>query len=248
MKKYFRVPGDPMLPGALFSEDKFPGMHRGEHEIVILTGPQRIFGSYGLGHIPADHMQFVLVRYEPQGVTLTHIHPDQVQLYYVVSGQATVVIDKSEILMGPGCFAHIPPHEPHGFRNSGNEPLLLLDVHSYCFENEPPTTLTLDRVALRNCETREDAGDPDREIAFFVLEGEGRVTVADETADVGKNSLVFIPRNKPYRLANGSNATFSFLAVSSIEDRSAAASKSETIPIISPMIPADRPHTRSDRR
>jgi mannose-6-phosphate isomerase-like protein (cupin superfamily) len=222
MKKYFRVPGDPMLPGALFSEDKFPGMHRGEHEIVILTGPQRIFGSYGLGHIPADHMQFVLVRYEPQGVTLTHIHPDQVQLYYVVSGQATVVIDKSEIL--------------------------LLDVHSYCFENEPPTTLTLDRVALRNGETREDAGDPDREIAFFVLEGEGRVTVADETADVGKNSLVFIPRNKPYRLANGSNATFSFLAVSSIEDRSAAASKSETIPIISPMIPADRPHTRSDRR
>jgi mannose-6-phosphate isomerase-like protein (cupin superfamily) len=235
MKKFVRVPGDPVLSGTLFSNDKFPGMHQGEHEIVILTGPQRIFDSYGLGHIPAEHMQFVVVRYERHGVTLKHIHPDQVQLYYVVSGQATVTIDKSEIVMGPGCFAHIPPHEPHGFRNDGPEPLLLLDVHSYCFENEAPTTLTVDPVALDKGETREHAGHPDREMAFFVLEGEGTVTVADETAEIGRNSLVFVPRNAAYCLSNGRNAPFRLLCVASLEDTSASATRSEPIPIISPM-------------
>lgn len=235
MKKFVRVPGDPVLSGTLFSNDKFPGMHQGEHEIVILTGPQRIFDSYGLGHIPAEHMQFVVVRYERHGVTLKHIHPDQVQLYYVVSGQATVTIDKSEIVMGPGCFAHIPPHEPHGFRNAGPEPLLLLDVHSYCFENEAPTTLTVDPVALDKGEAREHAGHPDREMAFFVLEGDGTVTVADETAEIGRNSLVFVPRNAAYCLSNGRNAPFRLLCVASLEDTSASATRSEAIPIISPM-------------
>ena len=229
MRKYIRVPGDPMLSGTLFSEDKFPGMHRGEHEIVILTGPPRIFDSYCLGHIPTEHMQFVVVRYEPQGVTLTHIHPDQVQLYYVVSGQATVVIDKSEIVMGPGCFARIPPHEPHGFRNSGTEPLLLLDVHSYCFENEVPTTLTVEQVAVENDSVHEHAGHPDRETAFFVLDGEGVLTVADETTEVGRNSLVFVPRNTAYRFTNSCNAAFRVLAVTSLADKNAVSAKSEAI-------------------
>ena len=129
MHRHFRLPGDPVLPGTLFSDARFPGVHRGEHDIVILTGPERIFASYALGHIPATHMQFVVVRYERGGETLRHVHPDQVQLYYVVSGRATVMIDRSEIAMGPGCHALIPPHEPHGFRNDGAEPLLLLDVH-----------------------------------------------------------------------------------------------------------------------
>ena len=48
MHKHFRLPGDPVLPGTLFSGARFPGVHRGGHEIIILTGPERIFASYGL--------------------------------------------------------------------------------------------------------------------------------------------------------------------------------------------------------
>jgi len=166
----------------------------------------------------------------------------------VVSGQATVMIDNSEIVMGPGCFAHIPPHEPHGFSNSGPQPLLLLDVHSYCFENEPPTTLTVDHVALGNGEAHRHSGHADREIAFFLVEGESIVTVADETAEVGPNSLIFVPRNTAYRMANGCNAAFRVVTVTRLEDKNAKTAESEAIPIISAMIKPELPNASSAPR
>ena len=236
MHKHFRLPGDPVLPGTLFSDARFPGVHRGGHEIIILTGPERIFASYGLGHIPAAHMQFVVVRYERGGETLVHVHPDQVQLYYVVSGRATVFVGRSEIAMGPGCHVLIPPDEPHGFRNDGDEPLLLLDVHSYLFEEGAPTTLTVEHCALGRGEERAAVGRRDRETAFFVLEGEGIATVDDETVRIGANSLIFVPRGVAHRLANDAGATLRLVGIDSVDDARAPESSRAPAPVISPLI------------
>ena len=101
--------------------------------------------------------------------------------------------------------------------------------------------MTVEQVAVDNGNVHQHAGHPDREIAFFVLDGEGVVTVSDETAEVGRNSLVFVPRNTAYRFANGCNAAFRVLAVTSLVDKNPSPAKSEAIPIISPMIVAELP-------
>jgi mannose-6-phosphate isomerase-like protein (cupin superfamily) len=192
-------------------------------------------------------MQFVLVRYARHGETRKHIHPDQVQLYYVVSGRATVAIDRSEIVLGPGCFAHIPPDEPHGFRNEADEPLLLLDVHSYCFENEAPTTLSLETLAIEPGRSEDRPVHGDREVAYFGLDGEGTASVADETMAIGPNSLVFVPRGTACRLAADRGVAFRLLAVTSLPDAAATSRAGEAVPVISPMItsPETQPASRS---
>jgi len=130
MRKYFRTPEDPVLDSSIMSAVKFPGMHPGRREGKMLVGPDRVFGEYRLGNINASRMQLVVISYNPGGSTVLHVHEDQVQAYYIVSGEASVTVGSSEVLLEPGGVALISPGIPHGFRNVGTDILTLLDLHS----------------------------------------------------------------------------------------------------------------------
>jgi mannose-6-phosphate isomerase-like protein (cupin superfamily) len=51
------------------------------------------------------------------------------------------------------------------------------------------------------------------DVNFYILEGEGTVEIGDESLNVGKDQLIFSPKNIPHRLYNESKGIFRFLVI-----------------------------------
>lgn len=55
---------------------------------------------------------------EPGGCTPDHTHPWEHEMY-ILQGNATVICRGEEHIVRPGCFAFVPPNEPHQVKNTG---------------------------------------------------------------------------------------------------------------------------------
>ena len=51
------------------------------------------------------------------------------------------------------------------------------------------------------------------DVCFFILEGDGIVSIGKEREKVKQNQLIFSPANIPHSLMNESEANFSFLVI-----------------------------------
>ena len=60
----------------------------------------------------------------------SHSHDDREEVYYVISGQASVTVAGQHETLGPGGVAYIPRGAKHGYLNSGTESLSLVIVSS----------------------------------------------------------------------------------------------------------------------
>lgn len=54
-----------------------------------------------------------------------HAHETE-EVYCVLSGTGTLLVDGGEQAVGPGSFIHLPPWSVHGIDNTGNETLSIL--------------------------------------------------------------------------------------------------------------------------
>ena len=57
-----------------------------------------------------------------------HVHHDEDETFFVITGEVTVVFADRALVLGPGHSAVGPRAVPHGFRVTGNEPARLLLV------------------------------------------------------------------------------------------------------------------------
>jgi mannose-6-phosphate isomerase-like protein (cupin superfamily) len=64
-----------------------------------------------------------------EGVT-PHTHDDHTDAFYVLSGEAEFVVGDETVRAGPGGFFCAPRDTLHGFRNAGDTPLRMLNVHA----------------------------------------------------------------------------------------------------------------------
>ncbi|RLF54745.1 MAG: cupin domain-containing protein [Thermoplasmata archaeon] len=62
---------------------------------------------------------------EPGGEIPLHNHPWEHEIY-VLSGEGEVYTDKERIIAQPGDALFVPPDEPHGYVNTGDEPFIFL--------------------------------------------------------------------------------------------------------------------------
>ena len=68
-----------------------------------------------------------------------HSHDANDDVFYVLSGTATFVLDGNDIDAGPGSFVRVPPGVMHDYRNDTDEPVRLLNVYvPGGFEEEMP--------------------------------------------------------------------------------------------------------------
>ena len=51
------------------------------------------------------------------------------------------------------------------------------------------------------------------DVLFYVLEGEGEITIGDETQKIRINELIVSPKKIPHQLGNTSSQTFRFLVI-----------------------------------
>ena len=60
-----------------------------------------------------------------------HVHDDEDDAFYVLEGELTFLLAGGETLAaGPGTFVLIPPGVEHGFRNDGEVPVRMLNIHA----------------------------------------------------------------------------------------------------------------------
>jgi quercetin dioxygenase-like cupin family protein len=97
----------------------------------IVHGPgegERIRKHRVLAELP--ELEVIELRFGPdfEGVD-PHRHPDHVDSFYVLEGEAEFVVDGEVVRAGPGAFVAAPPGVEHGFRVAGDGDLRMLNIH-----------------------------------------------------------------------------------------------------------------------
>jgi mannose-6-phosphate isomerase-like protein (cupin superfamily) len=59
-----------------------------------------------------------------------HVHDAEDDAFYIVEGEMTFTFGDEEIAAPPGTFVLVPPDVPHGFRNDGDVPVRMLNLHA----------------------------------------------------------------------------------------------------------------------
>ncbi|MGD9032047.1 MAG: cupin domain-containing protein, partial [Desulfobacteraceae bacterium] len=57
-----------------------------------------------------------MVCYTPGQVTPNHMHPKQDEIFYVVEGKGTMIVDDEEIPVGPKSVIFVPERVSHGVK------------------------------------------------------------------------------------------------------------------------------------
>lgn len=91
----------------------------GEHVRVLLTAEQT-----------GDQFTVAEVTSRPGGGVPPHRHAVEDELFYVLAGTPTFLLEDDAVEAGPGTFVRVPKGVWHGFVNTGNVPSKVLDVHT----------------------------------------------------------------------------------------------------------------------
>ncbi|HUF63135.1 MAG TPA: cupin domain-containing protein [Verrucomicrobiales bacterium] len=95
--------------------------------------PVEWLGPYGIETLISREEEGVLtayrVRIEPNQLTAVSYHRVAEELYFVLSGRGTAILDGVAYPIGTGDFLRLPPGTKHGFV-TGAEPLEMLDIHA----------------------------------------------------------------------------------------------------------------------
>ena len=102
----------------------------------ILAGPDQ---GEKVSRGPRDHrilaelpeLEVIEIRFghDFEGVG-PHSHPDQVDSFYVLEGEAEFVMGDETVRLGAGSYVAAPIGVVHGFRNVGDRELRMLNVHA----------------------------------------------------------------------------------------------------------------------
>jgi len=204
MLQYIRRPEDP-LPSHLdylqrrFKAELTPNVLWGRLPI----GPGRFYADWTSGYIVSEGLQLYEVKYGPTATPTrdAHKHDHEEQAYYVVQGQARVILGDCIADMGAGSLCYAPPGVYHGVNTLGDEPVYMLDIHGFHYDGK---TAKLDLVERRVPPGGgvETIVEPDAEGAYYVVSGVATVTVGDETASIGPGGAAYLPRGVPHGYRN----------------------------------------------
>jgi mannose-6-phosphate isomerase-like protein (cupin superfamily) len=59
-----------------------------------------------------------------------HVHAAEDDAFYILEGELTFVLGDRSAAAGPGTFVLVPPGVEHGFRNDGDRPVRMLNLHA----------------------------------------------------------------------------------------------------------------------
>ena len=59
-----------------------------------------------------------------------HVHAVEDDAFYIVEGDMTFTFGDEQISAPPGTFVLVPPGVAHGFRNDGDAPVRMLNIHA----------------------------------------------------------------------------------------------------------------------
>jgi mannose-6-phosphate isomerase-like protein (cupin superfamily) len=73
---------------------------------------------------------FAIIEIAPGRVLEEHVHGEEDDAFYIVEGEMTFTFGGEERAAPPGTFVLVPPGVSHGFRNDGEQPVRMLNIHA----------------------------------------------------------------------------------------------------------------------
>ncbi|HVX71724.1 MAG: cupin domain-containing protein [Devosia sp.] len=93
---------------------------------VMHGGAQRLPINWVNVDVPPTRMARYLV--EPGAVVTLHVHTGKAEYWVITSGSGVVRIGEDRISVSEGDVVMTPPTVPHGLTNTGNVPLIFLNI------------------------------------------------------------------------------------------------------------------------
>jgi mannose-6-phosphate isomerase-like protein (cupin superfamily) len=59
-----------------------------------------------------------------------HVHAAEDDAFYIFEGELTFTVGGEQIAAPPGTFVLVPPGVAHGFRNDGDAPVRMFNIHA----------------------------------------------------------------------------------------------------------------------
>ena len=73
---------------------------------------------------------FGIIQIEAGRELEAHVHDSEDDSFYILEGEMTFVIEGEDVAAPPGTFVLIPPGVEHAFRNDGDIPVRMLNIHA----------------------------------------------------------------------------------------------------------------------
>lgn len=100
--------------------------------IVVPPGEGHRVGNVEFLARTADTPRFTLgiIDFAPGRELEAHVHDGEDDAFYILEGELTFVLGDDDMAAPPGTFVLVPPGVRHGFRNDGNSPVRILNIHA----------------------------------------------------------------------------------------------------------------------
>jgi mannose-6-phosphate isomerase-like protein (cupin superfamily) len=80
--------------------------------------------------VDTPRFTFGIIEIAPGRELEAHVHPDEDDGFYIVEGEMTFTFGDQSVTAPPGTFVLVPPGVEHGFRNEGDGPVRMLNIHA----------------------------------------------------------------------------------------------------------------------
>jgi mannose-6-phosphate isomerase-like protein (cupin superfamily) len=102
------------------------------HAIVVPPGEGHRVGNVEFLARTADTPRFTfgIIDFAPGRTLEAHVHEDEDDAFYILDGELTFVLRDDEVAAPAGTFVLVPPGVEHGFRNDGDSPVRILNIHA----------------------------------------------------------------------------------------------------------------------
>jgi mannose-6-phosphate isomerase-like protein (cupin superfamily) len=100
--------------------------------IVVPPGQGHRIGNVEFLARTADTPRFTfgIIEITPGRVLEAHVHRDEDDAFYIIEGELTFVFGDEEAAAPPGTFVLVPPGIEHAFRNDGETPVRMFNIHA----------------------------------------------------------------------------------------------------------------------
>ena len=104
----------------------------GPHAIVVPPGQGHVLGNVEFLARTTDtpRFNFGIIQIEAGRELEEHVHSEEDDSFYILEGEMTFVIEGEDVSAPPGTFVLIPPGVEHAFRNDGEVPVRMLNIHA----------------------------------------------------------------------------------------------------------------------
>ena len=100
--------------------------------IVVGPGEGHVLGNVEFLARTTDtpRFNFAIIEIAAGRELEAHVHAEEDDAFYIVEGELTFMLDEGDVKAPPGTFVLIPPGVEHGFRNDGETPVRMLNIHA----------------------------------------------------------------------------------------------------------------------